>query len=296
MPTIITSQKDIAGMTIFSQLQKIREITLVTSKTKDSESFKILKTHDLSPEEQYHILILENDHLHADFIEHSWKDDYFVFLSRHSAKSGIPSLTVHFTGNWNDNTKFGGKPRQVSMTFPEGAKHCFLSLNQLLRARSEFKSLKFQVTYEVTHHGPLLTETPSFFVELGSEIKQWKNEDAARALAITIDKIAKKTFKDQSLPFLGVGGTHYAEKFNQIAKHTEYAPAHLIPKYLIESVTPKTFQQALTRNPKPITAVIIDHSGTNSRQRQHLKKLLETIDDPPPVFKAKDILSKQQHA
>ncbi len=292
MPTIIISNEDIAGKTILEQLKMIREFAPVTIDPKISYLHQALKTSDLPQKEQYRVFVLNDDHLRADFIEKDWNDDFFVFLSRHAAKSGIPSLTVHFTGNWTDETKFGGKPRQLSKTFPSGAKFCFLKLHQMLQEIPEFRSLNFEITYEVTHHGPLLVNIPSFFLELGSELSQWTNQKAARALALVADEIARKDVEHEYLPFLGIGGTHYAEKFNKIARNTEYAPAHIIPKYLIEKITLDILQQALERNPTPLEAIIIDHSGTNSRQRKHVMELLEHIENPPPILKAKTVFSK----
>jgi D-tyrosyl-tRNA(Tyr) deacylase len=50
-------------------------------------------------------------------------DQYFnpqayIFLSRHSAESGIASLTAHTTGNFSAEAKFGGAGKELSRADP----------------------------------------------------------------------------------------------------------------------------------------------------------------------------------
>ena len=42
--------------------------------------------------------------------------------------------------------------------------------------------LDYEVSYEVTHHGPSL-DVPAMFVELGSSENQWSDSKAAEAVA-----------------------------------------------------------------------------------------------------------------
>ena len=46
----------------------------------------------------------------------------------------------------------------------------------------------FEVTYEVTHHGPYL-ETPTLFIEIGSSEATWGDRDAARAIARALTEV-----------------------------------------------------------------------------------------------------------
>ena len=87
------------------------------------------------------------------------KTDLFVFLSRHRSSKGVASFTVHPLGNWAG--KRGGRGKAGD------AQHGG-ALADEEHAVSDFQGndTGVAVTYEATHHGPLL-ETPSFFVEVG---------------------------------------------------------------------------------------------------------------------------------
>ena len=64
-------------------------------------------------------------------------------------------------------------------------KTAFLKLNELT------KNTKYQVTLECTHHGPFL-EKPCMFIEIGSSIQQWKDKNAAKIIANTIQYLLKR--------------------------------------------------------------------------------------------------------
>ncbi|HEX2067015.1 MAG TPA: D-aminoacyl-tRNA deacylase, partial [Candidatus Thermoplasmatota archaeon] len=80
------------------------------------------------------------------------------FLSRHAAASGQPSLTVHPIGNPGP-ARFGGRPE----TFSPAAARDMGALLRRIRHHAVAAGLPHQVTYEATHHGPLMT-IPSLFV------------------------------------------------------------------------------------------------------------------------------------
>jgi len=52
-----------------------------------------------------------------------------------------------------------------------------------LRALARHCPEGYQVSYEVTHHGPTTLVHPSFFVEIGSTEKEWGDPVAGRAVA-----------------------------------------------------------------------------------------------------------------
>src|SRR2546428_10273485 len=48
-------------------------------------------------------------------------------------------------------------------------------MTEVLRAvRREAEGLSYAVTFEATHHGPVL-DAPSFFIEVGSTEKEWRD-------------------------------------------------------------------------------------------------------------------------
>ena len=52
----------------------------------------------------------------------------YVFLSRHSAESGIASLTAHTTGNFSSDSGLGGKPREIGRVNPDLLKNYLIAL------------------------------------------------------------------------------------------------------------------------------------------------------------------------
>ena len=99
-----------------------------------------------------------------------------VFLSKHSAKSGTRSLTVHPIGvPWLDDVEHtGGRPRRCVPPHPSIA-----GLYRRVDAEVKTQGLteRFQVTMEATHHGPY-AEVPCCFVEIGSTEVDWDDREA----------------------------------------------------------------------------------------------------------------------
>ena len=66
--------------------------------------------------------------------------------------------------------------------------------------------MKYDVTLEVTHHGPTELSVPSLYAEIGSTETQWKDPEAGEVvakaiLAVSLEKVPAG---------LGFGGGHYA--------------------------------------------------------------------------------------
>ncbi|MEM3208783.1 MAG: D-aminoacyl-tRNA deacylase, partial [Candidatus Micrarchaeaceae archaeon] len=153
--------------------------------------------------------------------------EILYMLSKHSSTVGIPAFTTHSTGNWLDEAKLGGSPRQLSVAAP-------LQMLSILREMSGI-SASVAATYEATHHGPLL-KIPSLFVELGGNEKIVNDKALAERLgdAIISSIYALKNGRaDYSCVAIGIGGTHYPSKFTRLALEKGYAFSHIMPKYVI---------------------------------------------------------------
>src|SRR5579864_994517 len=59
--------------------------------------------------EDIQLVSSRKDIIYVDDLDSSFKNVQYVFISKHRAESGIPSLTAHFTGNFGPAT-FGGSP------------------------------------------------------------------------------------------------------------------------------------------------------------------------------------------
>jgi D-aminoacyl-tRNA deacylase len=153
--------------------------------------------------------------------------DLLVFLSKHSSEKRVRSLTVHPPGNYL-SADHGGRPGYL----PPSAPYEMTSALKALYREKRALGIGDQTTYEVTHHGPILS-SPCFFIEIGSDPTRWGipllGEAIARAL-ISGDVL----YPDRGLPVaIGLGGGHYAPRFTDRAMRKKYAFGHMIPDYVL---------------------------------------------------------------
>ena len=175
------------------------------------------------------MMVTEGLHLHLDDIDRHVHEetgiavDEVVFLSKHRAASGTPTLTVHPIGNYG-KADYGGKEGTLVPSSPS-----FLS-GMLREISRTAKGLPFQVSYEVTHHGPYL-ETPSSFVEIGSEESTWGDRAAAEALTRAL-----LNYRPSTGPVVvGIGGGHYAPRFSEVTLVKDVSFGHMLPKHVLEA-------------------------------------------------------------
>ena len=167
-------------------------------------------------------------HIHAEGIDLEAESvlgrrvDEVVFLSKHRAASGRPSLTVHPIGNWN-GAEFGGRERTLTPAAPD------LMTSLLRRIKAEAGELPYDVVFEVTHHGPLLSR-PTLFVEIGSDEKHWEDKEAAAVLARSLLDV---TVGRNPLA-IGIGGGHYAPRFSEVALARHISFGHMLPSYAMD--------------------------------------------------------------
>ncbi len=186
-------------------------------------------------------------------------DSYFnpqayIFLSRHSAESGIASLTAHVTGNFAE-AKFGGNPKELGRADPSLLKNYLMTLWK----RKE-KVSDYEITLEATHHGPTSLQKPVMFVELGSSDEYWGDRKAAAVVAEALmESLTEKRI--WSRVAIGLGGTHYPEKFTKMLLEGETAFSFIAPKHALESIDDKMFGQMLQRTNAPVSQAVLDWKG-----------------------------------
>ena len=148
--------------------------------------------------------------------------DEVIFMSRHSATSGEAALTVHPIGNYGEN-RYGGKEKTLVRSTPS-------SMTDALRKIVSYNDMpEFKVCFEVTHHGPWL-DKPTFFIEIGSDERNWGNIRAADILSDTLLNIECRDY----LRAVGVAGGHYAPRFTEVALEYEIDFGHMLPNYHLE--------------------------------------------------------------
>jgi len=214
---------------------------------KEGEDFAGTATHSID-HPGFILFTIPDLHLHHDnidrelekWLERSPKE--VIFLSRHSAASGKRTLTVHPIGNYGD-AQYGGRPSTMVPSSP----HLMGQAHKKLSEVATNSSLRYDVSYEVTHHGPYL-ETPTFFIEIGSTEDAWRDQRAAEAIAQTL--LALDPDGGQDFPVaIGVGGGHYAPRFNDVARKKRIAFGHMVPNYALDHLSSEVIDMLIERTP-----------------------------------------------
>ncbi len=191
----------------------------------------------------------------------------YIFLSRHSAESGIASLTAHTTGNFSAEAKFGGSGRELGRADPSLLKNY---LRRLWERRDRVGGYK--ITMEATHHGPTSLQKPVLFVELGSSEKYWGDSKAAAVVGESLIKSLEE--KDiWTKVAVGFGGTHYPEKFTKMTVEGDMAFAFVAPKYALELLDEKMMGQMLQKSTAPVRYAVLDWKGLG----QHKEKVVGLV-------------------
>jgi D-aminoacyl-tRNA deacylase len=192
-------------------------------------------------------------------------DEYFnpqayIFLSRHSAESGVASLTAHSTGNFSDQAKFGGVAKELGRCDPLLLKNYLVALT---KRKEELEG--YEITMEVTHHGPTSLQKPVQFVELGSSEKFWGDKKAASVVGESlVESLTEKAI--WSKVAVGFGGTHYPAKFTKMEIEGDVAFSFVAPKYALGEIDDKMFGQMLQRTSAPVRYAVLDWKGLGPRK------------------------------
>jgi D-aminoacyl-tRNA deacylase len=196
-----------------------------------------------------------------------------VFISRHSSQSGTPTLSVHTPGNFG-NAELGGVSNTVSISPAQAMQTALRTMHKLAAE----KNLAYEVSYEGTHHGPSLN-VPTMFVELGSSEHQWQDLKAAQVVGdAAIEAINNFQSTKTGKAVLGIGGTHYNQKFTQMAISDETAFGHMIPKYAVGKVNIDMLKQCIKRTHEPVESAVLDWKGIKSEDKPSLLSILADID------------------
>ena len=267
MILLVASNKDVAGLNITRQVL-------------DHYPFKVTGTtfqknpiyHAQVNKKDVTLLILNEETINAQTLTDSFtKPELIVFISRHSSTSGKPTLSVHTPGNIRA-AEFGGLPKQVSIS-PATA------MRDALKALSFFKEgmqLDYDVSYECTHHGPSLNAT-AMFVELGSSPEQWRDAKAAEAVAHAAMSAIGKFGVSGNAAVLGIGGTHYNQRFTRMAIEDEAIFGHMIAKYAVSSVDAEMLRQCVEKTVEKVDCAVLDWKGIKSEDKPPLLQALDEV-------------------
>ncbi|MBV0923423.1 hypothetical protein KTS45_04350 [Halomicroarcula limicola] len=172
-------------------------------------------------------------HLELDGVAEAFDDpDLLVFASRHAGETD-ELLTAHHTGNFGE-AEFGGEAGRFARACPNAQR-------EVVTALAEHAPEGYEVGVECTHHGPTSVGVPSMFVEVGSAEAQWRDPDAARAVARAIlslrDVAADAPRENGSRRHLvGFGGGHYAPRFERVIRETDWAVGHVAADWSLSAL------------------------------------------------------------
>ncbi len=182
-----------------------------------------------------------------------------IFLSKHSSKADIKSLTVHPTGNYSE-ALLGGREKKLSMSDPS-------KMSSTLRMMNEIYSGDiFSVTYEATHHGPLMENIPNFFIEIGTTREQWEDREALQ----TVVEALLSENKSGGGAFVGAGGGHYMPKITRYSIENSVDMGHMISKHALEHLNEAMIAQSVEKTPG-CKGFILDRKGVKSNAKQQIK-------------------------
>ena len=231
---VVASEKDVASM-------NIRDRMLESGRFEEVGTFD---GHPMHAGGGGHLITIADEPLYRNNIDSEFyskvglKPVGVVYLSRHSAQSGVRSLTVHPIGNFS-HARYGGYFRQLVHCFPGAMTHALRRLDALAREAG----LPHKVSFEVTHHGPYLN-TPTFFIEIGSDEAAWPDRRAAEVVARVV--LGLETACEGAGPVLiGVGGGHYAPRHTELVLRKSVCYGHILPSHAIPSLGERSLEEML---------------------------------------------------
>ena len=197
-----------------------------------------------------------------------------IFISRHTSKTGNPTLTLHPIGNYG-KALFGGRDKKLIQSSPI----IMTELLRILKRNANEKNLYHNVCFEVTHHGPNIS-IPSLFIEVGSNPDEWKKISPANAVAKSILELFELSYienRSTDIPVLiGLGGGHYAPRFTDIALERKVAFGHMIPTYQINSgVIDELMIEEVIKNTRNLSGVYIHRKALKKSQVTEFKKIFK---------------------
>ena len=262
---LVTSGHDLAGMTMSRYLMRDAGFTPECKRDAHGQSYRSARHKNIQ------LYIFSGDLLSLENINELYSHaDLFIFLSRHSSRSCIPTLTCHFTGNFSADNSYGGNPRQIAISYPSLQKVYLKAITAAARK----KVPEYEVIIEATHHGPTSLNKPVLFVELGSSEKQWADENAAAVICDTLLDILHKGFERCQKVGIALGGTHYPKKFNKLLLESKFGLAAVASKHNLEAIDDAILKQMVEKSVEKVTHIVLDNKGLG-REKDRILKIVE---------------------
>ena len=234
---IAVNQRDVASTNQAEVLLEIEEWTV-------GERFE---DHPVFVLKHLRMVFLPDGLLFEDHLDRRWENATgetvceIIFPSRHVAASGKPSLTLHPIGvphlPIGEQGPYGGHGGQPSPPSTRLASWW----NMLLAYAPREKSVEgFELSFEVTHHGPTVS-VPCLFIEVGSTEDMWGHLGAAKVLGHLIrdgllgqaGEVWDPSVHTGALVVVTLGGGHYAPRASNLALIDGVWVGHMLANYAL---------------------------------------------------------------
>lgn len=265
--TIICSAPDLSSQNIKTHLLRLREWKPL--ELPPESGFSAARE---SADGKFRLVDIEEIHVFQDGLDKKLEAaglpaSLIIFASKHRSKEEINSLTVHCTGNSSGEARLGGLPKSLAVASPAAMKSILSEMKRLVGE----KGLKYDVTLEVTHHGPTELSVPSIYAEIGSTEVQWTDpeagEVAAKAiLAVSLEKVPVA---------VGFGGGHYAMRQTGLLLETDISFGHNFPKYQLEFADEALIRQAVEKSNAEFA--YFDRKSMKSEDKKRISEILEKL-------------------
>jgi D-aminoacyl-tRNA deacylase len=270
MILLVASNKDTASLNIKEQILRHYPFRKTAKQFQSGPVYSV----ELSGKTLNLVTLKEESVYAQDLPEKFPTAKHIVFISRHSSQSGKPTLSVHVPGNFGD-AEFGGLAGKVSVA----PAYAMQNALKALLYHKEKLCLPYEVSFECTHHGPSL-DVPAMFVELGSSPPQWEDTRAAEAVAHSAIYAVTNSAEAASPVVLGIGGTHYSQRFTLMALVGEFAFGHMIPKYAAHHVDAEMIKQCIEKTCGKVQLAVLDWKGIRGEDKAAVVSALESIGLP----------------
>lgn len=264
---IISYSKDKASINIKENLVNNFDFNESDEKFDNNNIFQTTIDNDIIK-----LYTINSEHIYTDGLDRKIDADLFIFISKHSAVEGRPSLTCHPIGNFGKAEK-GGREKTLC-TAPS-----FFLKNILNELNKNSDDADYDVTMEATHHGPFL-EKPILFVEIGSSEKEWEDQNAGSIIAKSLISTIKnnsnnndsinKNFNEKNNNYESVfviGGSHYNHVATKAMLKTNFGVGHICAKYNLENLDESLIKQAMKKTIPEARFVLLDWKGLGKEKK-----------------------------
>lgn len=264
---IISYSKDKASINIKENLVNNFDFNELDEKFDNNNIFQTTIDNNIIK-----LYTINSEHIYTDGLDRKIDADLFIFISKHSAVEGRPSLTCHPIGNFGKAEK-GGREKTLC-TAPS-----FFLKNILNELNKNSDDADYDVTMEATHHGPFL-EKPILFVEIGSSEKEWEDQNAGSIIAKSLISTIKnnsnnndsinKNFNEKNNNYESVfviGGSHYNHVATKAMLKTNFGVGHICAKYNLENLDESLIKQAMKKTIPEARFVLLDWKGLGKEKK-----------------------------